>query len=147
MKHIINYINENKVKFTDIIVLCCGELLLLRRANYIRKFGGKWCFPGGHIDNNETSKDAIIRELKEETGISINDPIFFETYTYSNNDASDVYFIKLIDKPVIKMSREHAQFKWVDINDIDNYKEKFAGESYLILKKFLDNKSYGFNGL
>ena len=147
MKHIVNYIIENKVKFTDIIVLCCGELLLLRRANYIRKFGGKWSFPGGHIDSNETSKNAIIRELKEETGIIINDPIFFETYTYSNNDTSDIYFIKLIDKPVIKISREHAQFKWVDINDIDNYKEKFAGESYLILKKFLDNKSYGFNGL
>ena len=140
MKHIINYIIEDKVKFADIIVLCCGELLLLRRANYIRKFGGKWCFPGGNIDNNETSKDAIIRELKEETGIIINDPIFFETYTSSNNDASDVYFINLTDKPAVKISRGHAQFKWVDINDIDNYKEKFAGESYLILKKFLDNK-------
>lgn len=139
MKHIINYIIENKVKFTDIIVLCCGELLLLRRANYIRKFGGKWCFPGGHIDNNETSKDAIIRELKEETGISINDPIFFETYKYTNNDASDVYFVELSDKPSVKISKEHSQFKWVDINYIDKYKEKFAGESYLILKKFLDN--------
>ena len=72
MKSLIAYLNENQNKeYVDIFVVYNDKILFLRRANYIRQFGGKWCFPGGHIDNNETSKDAIIRELKEETGISI----------------------------------------------------------------------------
>lgn len=140
MKHIVNYILENKVKFTDIIVLCEGELLLLRRANYIKKFGGKWCFPGGHIDNNEFSKNSIIRELKEETGIIINNPIFWKTYKYSNNETTDVYYIELNNKPEIKISREHAQYKWIDLKDIYKYKEKFAGESYSIIEEFNNYK-------
>lgn len=32
----------------------------------------RWQFPKGHLDNGETSKDAAVREVKEEGGISAN---------------------------------------------------------------------------
>ena len=134
-------------KFNVILVFNKEENKILMCKREKEPYKGKFNLVGGKVEQNEEELQAAYRELKEETGIIINDPIFFETYIYSNNDASDVYFIKLKDKPLVKISKEHAQFKWVDVNDIDNYKERFAGESYLILKKFLDNKSYGFNGL
>ncbi len=51
-----------------------GKVLLTRRR--IEPFKGQWCLPGGHIDRFEYSRDAIIREVKEETGLDL-DPRFF----------------------------------------------------------------------
>jgi 8-oxo-dGTP diphosphatase len=51
-----------------------GKILLTRRN--VEPFKGQWCLPGGHIDKYETVKDAVIREMKEETGLEI-DPKFF----------------------------------------------------------------------
>ena len=142
MKSLIRYIKEDtQKKFTDIIVICNGELLLLRRANYMKTFGGKWCFPGGHIDKGEKSETAILRELKEETGIVLDSvPKLWKTWEYSNGDISDIYKVYLDTKPEVKISREHAQYKWVkiDVKELEKYKEKFAGESYSIIEEILD---------
>ena len=143
MKSLIRYIKEDaQKKFTDIIVICNGELLLLRRANYMKTFRGKWCLPGGHIDKGENSETAILRELKEETGIVVDDtPKLWKTWEYSNGDTSDIYQIYFDTKPEVKISREHAQYKWVKIEakELEKYKEKFAGESYSIIEEILDN--------
>ncbi|MBD3275901.1 MAG: NUDIX domain-containing protein [Candidatus Marinimicrobia bacterium] len=51
------------------------EILLTRRN--IPPYEGDWCFPGGHIDSAEPAKDAIIREVREETGYELVLPEFF----------------------------------------------------------------------
>lgn len=40
------------------------RVLLTRRAD-----NGKWCLPGGHLEAGETVAEAIVREVKEETGL------------------------------------------------------------------------------
>ncbi len=47
-----------------------NEVLLIRRASNIPK-GGRWCFPGGHLERGETSRHAVIRELHEELGLIV----------------------------------------------------------------------------
>lgn len=37
-----------------------------------RRNSENFCFPGGKVEENETNEEAIIREVKEETGIDIN---------------------------------------------------------------------------
>lgn len=65
-------INENNLQLNEIqefssksraILLSSDNKILL--ANY----GGIFLLPGGKVDNLESPKEAIIRELKEETGI------------------------------------------------------------------------------
>jgi 8-oxo-dGTP pyrophosphatase MutT (NUDIX family) len=55
------------------------EVLLVRRTPQARFMGGVWVFPGGAVDAAEGDGDdahraAAIRELREEAGISLDDP-------------------------------------------------------------------------
>jgi 8-oxo-dGTP diphosphatase len=43
------------------------RILLTRRG--VPPFRGQWCLPGGHIDRFERARVAVIREVKEETGL------------------------------------------------------------------------------
>lgn len=45
-------------------------VLLTKRA--CPPFEGQFCLPGGHIEINEQARDAIIREVSEEIGLTIN---------------------------------------------------------------------------
>ena len=44
-----------------------AQVLLTRRN--IPPFKGLWILPGGHIDDYEAAQTAIVREVKEETGL------------------------------------------------------------------------------
>jgi 8-oxo-dGTP diphosphatase len=43
------------------------KLLLIKRGN--EPFKGQWALPGGFIGIDEELKDAVVRELQEETGV------------------------------------------------------------------------------
>lgn len=53
----------------DAVVVQGGYILLGKRKNAPGK--GLWALPGGFIDPNETTRDAILRELDEETEIKV----------------------------------------------------------------------------
>lgn len=50
-----------------------NSLLFLKRQN-TGMHDGFWCLPVGKMDKNETPKEAIIRETKEEIGVNITNP-------------------------------------------------------------------------
>lgn len=58
--------------------VCCiltrnhTDLLLARRAN--EPCRGEWAFPGGFIEMDETTEQALTREMQEETGVHIREP-------------------------------------------------------------------------
>jgi 8-oxo-dGTP diphosphatase len=53
------------------------EVLLTRRG--YPPYKGNWCLPGGHIDEYETAERAIIREVREEIGLTF-EPRFFSYF-------------------------------------------------------------------
>lgn len=42
------------------------EILLLQRSD-----NGHWCLPGGHLEPGESVRDAMLREVREETGFEV----------------------------------------------------------------------------
>ena len=67
-------IDENKIEYEK----SCGAIVFryndLNEIEYltVKISGGNWGFPKGHVENNETEVETSIREVKEETSLSIN---------------------------------------------------------------------------
>lgn len=57
----------------DIALFCRAgsevEVLLIKRAR--EPFKGRWAFPGGFVDKDESLEHAAVRELLEETGLTV----------------------------------------------------------------------------
>ena len=56
------------------IIIKDNKILLAKRGH--SPFKNHWTLSGGHIDKEETAKQAVIREVKEETNLDIK-PVFF----------------------------------------------------------------------
>jgi 8-oxo-dGTP diphosphatase len=46
-----------------------GALLLIRRGHAPSR--GRWSLPGGRIEPGESAQDALVREMAEETGLTV----------------------------------------------------------------------------
>jgi len=101
----------------------------------------KWMFPGGRIDIGEAGDVAFARELKEELGLEKFE--WFGVVGYRILYTPDRHIpvcaiVNLIvnDDDEIKLSDEHAQYRWVGLEEIDKYKFVNPGATELIRKGF-----------
>jgi 8-oxo-dGTP diphosphatase len=60
------------------------SVLLIRRGN--EPFKGKWALPGGFIEINELLQESCIRELREETGVGLEEMRQFRVYDSIDRD-------------------------------------------------------------
>lgn len=60
------------VELTNLCMIKKGESYLLQ--NRIKKDWAGYTFPGGHVEPGESIVMSVIREIKEETGLTIKDP-------------------------------------------------------------------------
>lgn len=59
----------------ELTVLCLiyeGDRILLQ--NRVKKDWQGYTFPGGHVEHGESIVDAVVREMKEETGLTVQNP-------------------------------------------------------------------------
>jgi mutator protein MutT len=57
-----------------------GGIVLLRRA--IDPGYGEWVFPGGYVDRGETVEEAVVRETREEVGVTVRVDSLLNVYSY-----------------------------------------------------------------
>ena len=86
---------------------------------------GHWDFVKGNIEEGEMLKETVLREIKEETGISdVNFVDGFEDKIeyYYQRDGELVhkevfFFLAKTNTNHVKLSREHLNFAWLKFND------------------------------
>ena len=47
-----------------------GSVLLAKRSPHWKSYAGLWSFPGGNVEQKETLTEVLVRELREEIGIT-----------------------------------------------------------------------------
>ena len=75
-----------------------GQFLMLyrnKKEHDINK--GKWIGIGGHIEEGETKEQALVREIKEETGLNVLHYIYRGELLFVNNDFEEVMYLYLVD--------------------------------------------------
>lgn len=101
-----------------------GRLLFAERAHEPAK--GTLDLPGGFVDMFETAEEAVAREIKEETGLSVAQPRYCFTipnvYTYSGFDVHtlDMFFeVKADQTEILTPADDVARLFWLSKEEID----------------------------
>ena len=81
-------------------------------------------FPGGHVEKNENFNDSVIREVKEETGLKIKNPILcgIEEFKTKTEDRYLMLYYKTNKFSGKLKSSDEGEVFWIDRKDLDKYK-------------------------
>ena len=152
------HIKDDRTQYSDVILINSKNEILFTVRNKNDNFEpGKYCLPGGHIEEDEEPVAAAVRELEEETGISLKESQMQPCGQYFDRKSHINYFCAYYDgDPVVLDEREQQQFEWVSIDDVNdkpllmNLKENFKNIIEIpksILNPLADNaKKYYFSG-
>ena len=96
------------------------KVLLIERG--IEPYKGKWAFPGGFVNMNESCEEGALRELKEETGLSTAYIEQFHTFSNPQRDPREriitVAYFALVRIQEVKGGDDAAQAAWFALDEV-----------------------------
>ena len=115
----------------ELTVLCliedCDKILL---QNRVKKDWRGYALPGGHVEPGESLVDAVIREMKEETGLTVIDPRLVGVKQFPiKNGRYVVLLFKATRWSGKLISSDEGHMEWIEytrlpeINTVDDFEE------------------------
>ena len=113
--------NANRIPISTVGALIfndAGDVLMIRT----RKWSDKWGVPGGKIKYGESSLTALIREVKEETSLDVEDVQFvmvqdcIESSEFYRSEHFLLlnYVCRVSGSTTVQLNEEAQAWKWVD---------------------------------
>lgn len=138
----------------DVLLFRGGRILLQRRANTGWN-DGKWNLVGGHIENEETIEDCIIREAREELNIKINkEDLEIVHCMQHKTDRQTIQFYVACDKferePKIQPELVNGNVVYkadkLDWFDLDKLPNEIIPSAKLAIQSFAQGKAFSQRG-
>lgn len=138
----VPYCREDDTMFFDTPKPCImvgvvkGDEILLLKQSYLYK--NSKVLLCGYIGNNEKAEDTVLREVKEESGININNVVFLGTeYVKDKELIMLTYSADYVDGEIVK-SDEVEDLGWVKIkNALSEMEEDIIGKR--VVEKIIKN--------
>ena len=110
----------HRTENAELTVLCLiqdGNRVLLQ--NRVKNDWKGYTLPGGHVEAGESFVDAVVREMKEETGLSIKNPkIVGIKHFPMENGRYIVLLFKATEFEGTVVSSEEGEMEWISLNDL-----------------------------
>ena len=107
-------------------------LLLYRNKKKNDMNEGKWIGVGGHVEKGETIDQAVIREVKEETGLDVHSLKCSGEVLFINDDYQEMMYIyKIDDFSGDLIECDEGELKWIKIKDMLNLPMWEGDKAYL----------------
>lgn len=123
--------DSGPVRIVTAILRDGDRVLLCHRSAGRRWYPDVWDLPGGHVEEGEDPKESLVRELREELGITASEPS--GPPTHEIRTATFYMQIWLVDRwtgtPVNAAPDEHDAVAWFETSDLGSL--RLAHESYL----------------
>ena len=95
-----------------------GRILLIRRGR--EPCRGRFALPGGFIDRDETAREAIAREMREETGLDVEVERFLGFFDDPGRDVRQTISLVFVLRRrggELRAGDDAAEFVWADLGD------------------------------
>jgi 8-oxo-dGTP diphosphatase len=93
-----------------------GKFLVQHRADDAKRSPGLWGFFGGGIEKDETPKQAVLRETKEELEYILTQPLQIQEHTL--DDFKKYVFVELYDPSQQLIQHEGQAMRWVTCSEL-----------------------------
>jgi mutator protein MutT len=114
-----------------------GEILLLK---HLFRPGSGWGLPGGFIEAGEQPRDALLRELREETGLELEQIEIFETRTFKRPMQIEIVFRCYASGEACPNSMEVDRAVWFPPNSLP---EGLPADQKELIKRAVTNGAKG----
>lgn len=120
------------------IILAEGRMLILRRGEE-QMLGGLWEFPGGKLEVGETAAEAVVREVKEETGLDVSNvrEITVVRHAYSHFKITMHAFVCSMESRAEALSTDRP-YRWIRPSEREQYAFPKANHKIFTSKGFLE---------
>lgn len=112
---------SERVTLTNLCMIYKEDQLLLQ--NRLKKDWQGYAFPGGHVEEGESFVDSVVREVKEETGLDIENVRLCGIKQFPTEDGLR-YIVVLFKTDKFSgtlRSSQEGENKWVKRQDLDKY--------------------------